>query len=198
MSSGTKIAGFYYSKAKAFKLHGYNHANTPVNGTFKNINLTGMALIKIGNEEADADTNQYGADPFIMHLGNFKFNFGSIDDKNTVAGIVLTNPKTIITNDIDDSGNYDIHSGSLTIRIADGKTVDLTMPNNKPSIAVIANKQDYGTDGLNRKVFGFGTTTIEGAGVTSGTAKGSKIIMSGYNSLQTKVDNNFTHRQYSW
>ena len=191
-SSKTKIAGFYYSKAKAFKLHGYNDVNTPVNGTFKNIHLTGMALIKIGNEEANATTNQYKPDPFQMHLGNFKFNFGSIDDKNTVAGIVLTNPKTIITNDMDNSGYLDIHLGNLTIKIADGKTVDLTMPNNKPSIAVIANKQDYGAYGLGKQVFEFGTTTIKGAGVTSGTAKGSKIIMSGYNSLQTKVDNNFT------
>ena len=193
MSSDTKIAGFYYSKAKAFKLHGYTDENTPVNGTFENIHLTGMALIKIGNEEVNADTNQYEPDPFQMHLGDFKFNFGSIDDKNTVAGIVLTNPKTIITNDMDNSGDLDIHLGNLTIKIADGKTVDLTMSNNKPSIAVIANKQDYGTDGLDKKVFEFGTTTIKGAGVTSGaTAKGSKIIMSGYNSLQTKTDRDFT------
>ena len=188
ISSDTKIAGFYYSKAKAFKLHGYTDANTPVNGTFKNIHLTGMALIKIGNEEDNADTNQYEPDPFEMHLGDFKFNFGSIDDKNTVAGIVLTNPKTIITNDMNNSGDLDIHLGNLTIKIADDKTVDLTMPNNKPSIAVIANKQDYGADGLDRKVFEFGTTTIESAG----GAKGSKIIMSGYNSLQTKTDRDFT------
>ena len=188
ISSDTKIAGFYYSKAKAFKLHGYTDKNTPVNGTFKNIHLTGMALIKIGNEEANADTNQYEPDPFEMHLGDFKFNFGSIDDKNTVAGIVLTNPKYIET---DGSGKAKDTSkkGNLTIKIADGKTVDLTMPNNKPSIAVIANKQDYGADGFDRKVFEFGTTTIEGTG---GAAKRSKIIMSGYNSLQTKVDNNFT------
>ena len=151
-----------------------------------------MALIKIGNEEDNATANQYGADPFEMHLGNFKFNFGSIDDKNTVAGIVLTNPKTIITNDMDNSGDLDIHLGNLTIKIADDKTVDLTMPNNKPSIAVIANKQVYDA-GLDKKVFEFGTTTIKGAGVTSGaTAKGSKIIMSGYNSLQTTVNDNFT------
>ena len=190
MSSGTKIAGFYYSKAKAFKLHGHNDENTPVKGTFVNIHLTGMALIKIGNEEADADTNQYGADPFIMHLGDFKFNFGSVDNKNTVAGIVLTNPKYIKT----DAGGVVSSTGdegNLTIKIADDKTVDLTMPNNKPSIAVIANKQVYDA-GNDKKVFEFGTTTIKGAGVTSGTAKGSKIIMSGYNSLQTKVDNNFT------
>ena len=185
ISYNTKIAGFYYSKAKAFKLHGYTDENTPVKGTFVNIHLTGMALIKIGNEEENANTYQYGANPFEMFLGDFKFDFLSIAD-NTVAGIVLTNPKYIET---DVSGNVTStgDEGNLTIKIADGKTVDLTMPNNKPSIAVIANKQVYDA-GNDKKVFEFGTTTIEGAG----GAKGSKIIMSGYNSLKTKVDNNFT------
>ncbi len=182
-SSGKKaistMAGLYYGKGKGFKMYGYDYDLEPINVEFLH-NITGIAVIKFGSEEINADAVQYTDYAFSMNVGNFILNPGSVGD-NTKAAMLFTNPQYIET---DSSGNTIAFEGGLEIVIENGGVLDLTMPKNessvaKPSIAVVAKKQTYGT-GDNKKVFEFGETVIVGEVGNNKTI----VKMSGYDSLE--------------
>lgn len=109
-------------------------------------NITKMAVIKFGSEEENADVVKYDDNAFIMKVGDFKINPNTIDD-DTISGIIFANPKYIETNL---AGNVIEQNGNLKIEIKNGGTLDLVIPN-KPSIAVVANKQNYDS-GINKKI----------------------------------------------
>ncbi len=173
----TDTDGLYDGIGKSFKMYGYGE-NNYMNLNYYYSGNYGKAIIKFGNEEDNANEVQYNADAFTMDVGNFKLNPTYVF--NTKAGIIFTNPRYIGT---DNNGNIKETNGiggDLKITIADGGILDLTMPNNLPSIAVVAKKQDYG-DGTDKKVFEFGETIIEGIAGN----KGATVKMSGYASLET-------------
>lgn len=178
--AGSTMAGLYYGKGKSFKMHGYDDDTKPINVKFLD-NITGIAAIKFGSEENNANNIQYGANAFTIKVGNFVLKPSSVDN-NTKAAIVFINPQYIET---DNYGKVSVQVDSLKITIKNGGTLDLKMLDNKPSIAVVAKKQTY-DNGNNKKVFEFGETVIEGE-----VGDGNTIVrMSGYNSLETTDFNN--------
>ena len=61
------IAGFYYSRGKSFKMHGRNSENDPVFFEYS-AEINGIAAIKIGSEESNAEKIQYEEKPFFMNI----------------------------------------------------------------------------------------------------------------------------------
>lgn len=181
------IAGFYYSKGKSFKMHATLSENEPMVFDYR-ANINGIAVIKIGSEESDASTIQYEDNAFFINISDFSIWLNKISS-STKAGILFTNPQYIST---DSSGKVvETNKGNLRILISsnalDLNTRSLNFDFDRPSIAVVANKQNYG-DGKNKKIFEFGETLIEGN--NSGGPK--RVRLNGYTTLQTGTDNDFS------
>lgn len=181
------IAGFYYSKGKSFKMHATSNIDEPMVFDYR-ANINGIAVIKIGSEESDASIIQYENNAFFINISDFSIWLNKISS-STKAGILFTNPQYIST---DISGNVaDINKGNLRILISsnalDLNTRSLNFDFDRPSIAVVANKQNYG-DGKNKKIFEFGETLIEG----NNTGGPKRVRLNGYTTLQTGTDNDFS------
>ncbi len=181
------IAGFYYGKGKSFKMHAASSENEPMVFDYR-ANINGIAVIKIGSKESDTSTIQYEDNAFFINISDFSIWSNKIIN-STKAGILFTNPQYISTNS---SGNVvDTNKGNLKILISsnalDLNTRSLNFDFDKPSIAVVANKQNYG-DGKNKKIFEFGETLIEGNNI--GGPK--RVRLNGYTTLQTKTDDDFS------
>ena len=180
------IAGFYYSKGKSFKMHATSNIDEPMVFDYR-ANINGIAVIKIGSEESDASIIQYEDNAFFINISDFSIWSNKISS-STKAGILFTNPQYISTNS---GGDIAEKNGNLKILISsnalDLNTRSLNFDFDKPSIAVVANKQNY-DDGKNKKIFEFGETLIEGSSI--GGPK--RVRLNGYKTLQTETDDDFS------
>ena len=144
------IAGFYYSKGKSFKMHATSNIDEPMVFDYR-ANINGIAVIKIGSEESDASTIQYEDNAFFINISDFSIWLNKISS-STKAGILFTNPQYIST---DSGGDIAEKNGNLKILISsnalDLNTRSLNFDFDRPSIAVVANKQNYG-DGKKKNI----------------------------------------------